>query len=829
MEQSTRVNPLNNPDQPPPDRVSCVSPALYGLLVLIIIFTLMIRLAYEILASGINPDSAGSIAVGPPLAEGLIILGFSLPFAIFWKDRYYRSIFQVFTLAAVFVLFSIPARLAPPTTLQAEAVLQICLTIGFIGFSWLLKKFFLQSPGQKPFTVSLPWIDWRSIFSLLTVGLIAIPWLAWGAMGSPLDTLLQKLSSLAFGFAAAFIIEVYFIKPGLLGSHFRAGFFLRGGMVIALTLWVMASGLGYHFGVMQVLIMACLTPLSWVWSGLRTMPQDGLDRDISWANLLFPTLLIGLATALPTIFIDANELALIISLSSGEILQWGLKASLVTIIVGILTIIIVLFIRRRAGFHSADRTVTPSRRKSWSGILIAATIVVWIIGIAIYFLYGQPGFYGEKMFVILNKRADLSAEAKLEGYMQRRQAVYAELTKNADSSQANLRQFFERWNIPYTPYYLVNGIEVPKNTLLRFWLSKQPEVDRILDSPHLRPLAEPLPVETGIQINIQEQEPAWNLTIIGADRVWQDFGITGQGVLVGQSDSGVQWDHPELRDSYRGKDGSNQYNWLDPWTGSTSPTDHGGHGTHTLGTIVGKNTGVAPGAEWIGCVNLERNLGNPPYYLNCLQFMLAPYPQDGDPLRDGRPDLGAMVLNNSWGCPNMEGCDAEALKDAVDALKVAGVFVVASAGNDGPVCSSLSDPIAIYHDVFSVGAIDAAGKLAPFSSVGPVTVDGSGRIKPDIVAPGVQILSAFPGNTYQRLEGTSMAGPHVVGVVALMWSANPKLIGNIERTVEILQESAAPYQGDLPSCPEADQIPSSAFGYGIVDAYQAVKLSLQEP
>jgi subtilisin family serine protease len=300
-------------------------------------------------------------------------------------------------------------------------------------------------------------------------------------------------------------------------------------------------------------------------------------------------------------------------------------------------------------------------------------------------------------------------------------------------------------------------------------------------------------------------------------------------VLVGQSDSGVQWDHPELRDSYRGKDGSNQYNWLDPWTGSTSPTDHGGHGTHTLGTIVGKNTGVAPGAEWIGCVNLERNLGNPPYYLNCLQFMLAPYPQDGDPLRDGRPDLGAMVLNNSWGCPNMEGCDAEALKDAVDALKVAGVFVVASAGNDGPVCSSLSDPIAIYHDVFSVGAIDAAGKLAPFSSVGPVTVDGSGRIKPDIVAPGVQILSAFPGNTYQRLEGTSMAGPHVVGVVALMWSANPKLIGNIERTVEILQESAAPYQGDLPSCPEADQIPSSAFGYGIVDAYQAVKLSLQEP
>jgi subtilisin family serine protease len=107
-----------------------------------------------------------------------------------------------------------------------------------------------------------------------------------------------------------------------------------------------------------------------------------------------------------------------------------------------------------------------------------------------------------------------------------------------------------------------------------------------------------------------------------------------------------------------------------------------------------------------------------------------------------------------------------------------------------------------------------------------VSVDGSERIKPDLVAPGVNILSAFPGSTYNYLDGTSMAGPHVVGVVALIWSANPKLIGDIDQTDKILRETAQPYQGSLPDCPGAQTVPSTAVGYGIVDAYQAVKQSI---
>jgi subtilisin family serine protease len=153
---------------------------------------------------------------------------------------------------------------------------------------------------------------------------------------------------------------------------------------------------------------------------------------------------------------------------------------------------------------------------------------------------------------------------------------------------------------------------------------------------------------------------------------------------------------------------------------------------------------------------------------------------------------------------------------------------VAAAGNDGPACETVQDPLALYEEVFSVGAIDQGGNLASFSSRGPVTADGSGRTKPDIVAPGVDVLSSFPNNSYEYLPGTSMAGPHVAGVVALMWSANPSLIGDVERTEEILRHTAKPYDGSLPSCVSNPDIPNNGVGYGIVDAYAAVKMALEE-
>jgi subtilisin family serine protease len=103
-------------------------------------------------------------------------------------------------------------------------------------------------------------------------------------------------------------------------------------------------------------------------------------------------------------------------------------------------------------------------------------------------------------------------------------------------------------------------------------------------------------------------------------------------------------------------------------------------------------------------------------------------------------------------------------------------------------------------------------------------------VKPDIAAPGVDVYSSLPGGTYGANSGTSMAGPHVVGVVALMWSANPKLIGDIERTEQIIRETAK--RVDVASegivCGDPNAVPNDMTGYGIVDAYAAVKRAVAD-
>jgi subtilisin family serine protease len=317
--------------------------------------------------------------------------------------------------------------------------------------------------------------------------------------------------------------------------------------------------------------------------------------------------------------------------------------------------------------------------------------------------------------------------------------------------------------------------------------------------------------------------------MIGADKVWEEFNVRGENIVIGQSDSGVDGNHPELKESYRGLTEGDDYNWFDPWNQKPSPYDDGGHGTHTLGTILGKNgIGIAPGAEWIGCVNLNRNLANPAFYLDCMQFMLAPFPQGGDSFTAGDPRRAADVLNNSWGCPELEGCDPNALLYGADHLRAAGIFVVVSAGNDGPNCNTVNAPLSLYDSVFSVGAIDQFGNMADFSSRGPVIADGSGRIKPDIVAPGVDIYSSTPGGGYGISSGTSMAGPHVAGAVALLWSADPTLIGDIDRTEQLIIETAQPFTGDTSvGCFEGG-VPNAAYGYGMLDVFAAVKAALDK-
>ena len=264
---------------------------------------------------------------------------------------------------------------------------------------------------------------------------------------------------------------------------------------------------------------------------------------------------------------------------------------------------------------------------------------------------------------------------------------------------------------------------------------------------------------------------------------------------------------------------------------TVAPCDDNGHGTHTAGTTVGDDgagnqVGVAPGAKWIGCRNMDQGNGTPATYTECFQFMIAPTDLAGN---NANPALRPHVLNNSWGCPASEGCVTRAeLETIVNNTQAAGIFVEVSAGNSGPGCSTVTDAPAIYSASFSTGAIDISNVLASFSSRGPSTFYTPNLLKPNISAPGVNVRSSTrtSDSSFGNLSGTSMAGPHVAGVVALLWSARPQLVRDIAATKTILQNTANPGVTVSPAqtCggTPSTQIPNNSFGYGRVDALAAV-------
>jgi len=240
---------------------------------------------------------------------------------------------------------------------------------------------------------------------------------------------------------------------------------------------------------------------------------------------------------------------------------------------------------------------------------------------------------------------------------------------------------------------------------------------------------------------------------------------------------------------------------------------------------------------------MRRGFGNPGAYAECMEFFLAPYPLGGDPFRDGRVQLAPHVVNNSWGCPEFEGCATDTLRLAVEALRAAGIMMVVSAGNDGPACASAAVPPANYDAAFSVGATDNSGQVASFSSRGPA----GELIKPDVSAPGSNIRSSLPGGGYGTASGTSMAGPHVAGLVALLWSADPGLIGEVDATEALICRTARPRpvvgacSASEPSGPFAALLanpicacggvtgsPNNVYGCGVIDAAAAVQAALEK-
>ena len=225
------------------------------------------------------------------------------------------------------------------------------------------------------------------------------------------------------------------------------------------------------------------------------------------------------------------------------------------------------------------------------------------------------------------------------------------------------------------------------------------------------------------------------------------------------ADTGVRWTHNALKPHYRGWDGTNanhNFNWHDSIHDSVGnpcgndspfPCDDFFHGSHTTGTAIGDDggtnqIGMAPGAKWIGCRNMDEGDGTPARYIECMEWFLAPYPLNCTP-NEGDPSKAPDITINSWGCPTSEGCTTgDELRAAVEAQEAAGIQMVVAAGNSGSACSTVSDPPSFYEASYTAGALNTGtDTIASFSSRGPVTRDGSNRIKPDITAPGTNTRS----------------------------------------------------------------------------------------
>jgi len=449
----------------------------------------------------------------------------------------------------------------------------------------------------------------------------------------------------------------------------------------------------------------------------------------------------------------------------------------------------------------------------------------------------------QSILVVMKEQADYSGARNIQDPVLKRQFVVKALLEKAQQSQGDLIARLEG-KFKYQRFYIHNMMAVFDATpALIEELAARADVDKIIGNrrfqavaPRMRASEEPMGVNDSIQHTM-------------ADRVWRDLGVKGEGIVVAGQDTGVEWDHPALIQHYRGYNKgqvNHNYNWHDAIhaDGGTNPCgydtqvpcDDDQHGTHTMGTVVGDDganaqIGMAPRAQWIACRNMDRGFGTPSRYIECFEYFLAPYPF-GSTAIDGRgdPAKAPHVINNSWGCPPSEGCEGAEMLEVMEALKTAGIMVVASAGNSGPGCSTIEDQPAHHSNVtLSVGAHNSRSDvIAGFSSRGPSAFDG--QIGPDVVAPGVSILSSVPGKAYAQFgwSGTSMAGPHVVGEVALLWSARRDLIGKIEETTDIIRKTATP-KTTTESCGGVDGsvIPNNTYGYGFINAFAAVQAALQ--
>ena len=422
--------------------------------------------------------------------------------------------------------------------------------------------------------------------------------------------------------------------------------------------------------------------------------------------------------------------------------------------------------------------------------------------------------------IVMDEQADLSAAYQIEDWDERGRYVYETLKATAERSQAQIVAELERRGVAYQSFMAGNEIFV--------YGSSRSTLQSVLQMDGIAKARAPVEVRLTVGFSLPQFGPypqaetqpsiAWGLEDTQAVGFWSTYPLHGEGIRVANIDTGVEYDHPALAAAYRcaGADPGSPICWSDPAgiCPPGRPCDNHGHGTHTMGTMVGSHAqdlphtvGMAPAAEWIACKGCELTGCSDKSLLACADWILAP---GGDP--SNRPH----VVNNSWGG---EGGD-DWFQDEVTAWRAAGIFPVFAAGNSGPSCKTMVSP-ADYPESFAVANHTLGGSIADTSSRGPSTYGDNPYTKPNLSAPGTAVMSSFQNHSWSYLSGTSMAAPHVGGAVALLWACSQLLVGEIDETFRLLEETTGAAPTDI-SC----GIPPSGagnytYGYGYLNVLKA--------